>query len=94
MKLPLKVRILEYAIEKDSPFTIDEAMETISPEYEGERFCNYNFMEKLMRLFLGVNVLKEGHYELDENDNLHVEYQITDFGKGYYKNIPGHGNKA
>lgn len=90
MKLPLKVRILEYAIEKNSPFTIDEALHDISPEYADERFCNYKFMEKLMRLFLGVNVLKEGHYELDEKGELHVEYQITDFGKGYYASIPGH----
>ena len=94
MTLPLKVRILEYAIEKDAPFTISEALEDISPEYAGERFCNYNFMEKLMRLFLGVNVLKEGHYELDDNGELHVEYQITDFGKGYYSKIPGHEKRV
>ena len=90
MKLPLKVRLLEYAIEKDAPFTASQALADIGPEYEGERFCNFKFMEKLMRLFLGVNVFKEGKYELDENDVLQVEYQITDFGKGYYKCIPGH----
>ena len=28
-KLPLKVRILEYAIEKDAPFTIDELVEKL-----------------------------------------------------------------
>lgn len=90
MKLPLKVRLLEYAIERGTTFTVNDALEAIGPEYEGERFCNYKFMEKLMRLFLGVGVFKEGSYELDENDVLQVEYQITDFGKNYYKNIPGH----
>lgn len=90
MKLPLKVRILEYAIEKDEPFTVTDVLNAVSAEYEGERFCNYKFVEKLIRLLLGVGVLKEEHYELAENGELKVEYRITDFGKKYYSKIPGH----
>lgn len=90
MKLPLKVRMLEYAIEKDAPFTIEEVLHKISPEYPGERFVNYKFMEKLIRLFLGVNVFEAASMELDQKGELLVEYKITDFGKTYLKRIPGH----
>ena len=92
-KLPLKVRILEYAIEKDAPFTIDELVEKLGPEYKGERFANYHFMEKLVRLNTGVNTMEDSKVWYDENGELKAEYVITDFGKSYERLIPGHKKK-
>ncbi|MGI6767119.1 MAG: hypothetical protein ACOX4R_07950 [Lentihominibacter sp.] len=88
-KLPLKTRILQYAIEKKQPFKIPELVEVMSKEYTGERFCNAKHIEKLILSFCGVSVMRPCKYTYDENGRLDVSYELTEFGKDKAKYIPG-----
>lgn len=89
MKLPLKTRILQYTIEKNQPFKIGELTEAMSKEYPGERFCNKKHIELLILSFCGVAMMKPCNYEYDENGELDVTYELTDFGREKIKYIPG-----
>ncbi len=42
MQLPLKTRILQYALLKEEDFTVDDIMKGIENEYKGERLFNKN----------------------------------------------------
>lgn len=88
-KLPLKTRILQYAIEKDAPFTIEELQKEMSKEYPGERFCNEKYIDRLVLSCCGVKVMEPIDINYDDNNNLQISYQITNFGKSYKKMIPG-----
>lgn len=86
--LPLKTRILEYAINKDAPVTVDEITDALSKEYVGERFCNKKNIDKLIGTYCGVGVMEASKIEFDNNKQLDIEYVVTNFGKAYKRYIP------
>ncbi|HIU26225.1 MAG TPA: hypothetical protein IAC50_07020 [Candidatus Copromorpha excrementigallinarum] len=90
MKLPLKTRILEYAIEENKPLSAEEITEALKKEYEGERFCNYKNIDTLLDAYCGVGVMKATDMYFDDKGKLVVKYQVTKFGKDYERLIPGH----
>lgn len=90
MKLPIKARILEYAIEQKKPFTASEIAEALQTEYPGEKTSSQKKIEKTLNTYCGVGVLRTTDIQFDENQELIVWYEVTDFGKGYEKMIPGH----
>lgn len=93
MKLPIKTRILEYAIEKDAPFTGQELSKILAPEYNNEKTTSVKNIEKQLDMYNRVAFLDVK--DVDEKDGeLIVTYQITNSGKKALKYIPGHGNKA
>ncbi len=90
MKLPIKTRILEYAIENDKPFTAEEISGVMKKEYEGEKTsCTAN-IERLLNTYCGVGVMDAVDVVFGERDELVVTYRVTEFGKKYEKYIPGH----
>lgn len=93
MTLPLKTRILEYAIMRKEPITAGEMTEALKKEYQGERFCNLKNIENLMDSYCGVGVMKAAEIDFNEDQQLQVKYQVTSTGYSYEHLIPGHEEK-
>lgn len=93
MKLPIKTRILEYAIEKNEPFTSRQICEDLGKEYLGERTAKQKGIDKQLDMYCRVGFLETEDVALDGDEELVVSYKITDAGKKSEKYIPGHGNK-
>ena len=61
MKLPIKTRILEYAIENDKPFTAEEISGVMKKEYEGEKTsCTANMFGERDELVVTYRVTEFG----------------------------------
>jgi DNA-binding PadR family transcriptional regulator len=93
MKLPIKTRILEWAIDKDGPFTAREISDELNVEYNGEKTTTVKNIEKQIETYCRVGFIESIESCLDENGDLAITYQVTDSGKKELKYIPGHGNK-
>ena len=93
MTLPIKTRILEYAIEKDAPFTNQELSDILKVEYNNEKTTSLKNVEKQLDMYNRVAFLSVKDV-IEKDGELIVTYQITNSGKEALKYIPGHGNKA
>lgn len=83
--LPMKTRILEYAIAKDDGIDVDEVMSTLQPDYGSEKMFNRKQVEEYLDSFLGVGFMKAKSLDLDKDNHLHVTYLVTDYGKSRRK---------
>lgn len=90
MKLPIKTRILEYAIEKNAPFTAEELSEVLSREYAGEKTCQPKNIMKQLDTYCGIGVMDAADVSFGENNELVVTFVVTDYGKSCKKYIPEH----
>ena len=93
MTLPIKTRILEYAIEKDAPFTNQELSDILKVEYNNEKTTSLKNVEKQLDMYNRVAFLSVKDVA-EKDGELIVTYQITNSGKEALKYIPGHGNNA
>ena len=85
MKLPIKTRILQYAIELDREFTAADAYKDLKNEYQGERFFNPNTVEEYVDSLLGVGFLNAERLEFDGSGNLIIFCKATEYGKSRSK---------
>ena len=84
MKLPIKTRILEYAVEKDAPFTAQELSEVLKSEYNNEKTTSVKNVEKQLDMYNRVGFLSVKDIEKKDGE-LVVSYQITNSGKDSVK---------
>lgn len=93
MKLPIKTRILEYAIEHNEPFTADELSKILEKEYPGEKTCSPKNITKQLDTYCGIGIMDAVDVSFDKGnpEELVVKFAVTEFGKGCEKYIPGHG---
>lgn len=87
MQLPIKTRILQYAIEKDAEFTAADAYNDLKDEYPSERFFNLKTVEEYVDSFLGVGFLDATRTEFDDAGRLLIYCKVTDYGKSRQKYI-------
>lgn len=85
MKLPLKTRILQYAIQKDDTFKLEDVMRDLAAEYPHERIFNEKQISEYLESFIGVGFLGAVEMKFNENGELSFVYQITDYGKSRQK---------
>lgn len=85
MKLPLKTRILQYAIEQDAEITVNDVMAALASEYLGECIFSRKQVEEYIDSYLGVGFLTGSRMEFDESGNLVVYSKVTDYGKSRLK---------
>lgn len=85
MKLPLKTRILQYAIEKNAPFTLEDVMRDLAGEYPNERIFNEKQIAEYLESFIGVSFLRAVEMSFDDKGEVAFVYQITDYGKSREK---------
>ena len=93
MKLPIKTRILELAIEKDGPFTSRELSEILKKEYNNEKTTTVKNIDKQIQAYCRVGFINDENVHLGEDNEPEVSYEVTEIGKNSLKYIPGHGNK-
>lgn len=93
MKLPVKTRILEWAILEDKEFYPQEVVEILNNEYPGERQTNIKNVENTLEMYTKVGLMDSVSIDMDDKNELKVSYRITQDGKNTIKYIPGHGNK-
>lgn len=81
MTLPLKTRILQYAIEHNGEFDIDDLMNALEPAYKDEPMFTAKQVEAYCDSYLGVGFFVPTRKEFDESGNLRVWCKVTDYGK-------------
>ncbi|MGI6093885.1 MAG: hypothetical protein ACOYBL_00480 [Lachnospiraceae bacterium] len=81
MKLPIKTRVLEYAIEMDGCFRKEEIAKAMEAEYQGERTTTVKNIEKIIRTYCGVGIMRASDIALTEDGKLDITYEVTEFGK-------------
>lgn len=87
MQLPLKTRILEYAIDLDKDFIVDDVMSALASEYSGEKIFSRKQVEEYIDSYLGVGFLTAVKTEFDSRGELVVHCKITDYGLSRKKYI-------
>jgi hypothetical protein len=87
MKLPLKTRILEYAIDLGKDFVVDDVISALTPEYGGERIFSRKQVEEYIDSYLGVGFLTAESTEFNNKGDLVVHCKVTDYGKSRKKYI-------
>lgn len=87
MTLPLKTRILDYAIEKNAAFTADDIMRDLAGEYPGEKILNKKLVDEYIDAMIGVGFLKNDSLEFDADGKLLIHAIVTDYGKERKKYI-------
>lgn len=88
MRLPIKTRVLEYAIIKSSTFSAEEVARALETEYRGERTTSVKNIEKIIQTYCGVGIMKAAVIEMDDREVLKITYEVTDYGKSCKKMIP------
>lgn len=76
-KLPLKTRILQYALEKGGEFTFEDVWDTLEPEYRGEPIFTPKNVRDYFESFIGVGFFETAHMDLDENGDLVYSCKVT-----------------
>lgn len=76
-KLPMKTRILQYAIEKNDEFTLEEIQRVIEQEYRGEKLCNPKAIKEYYESFIGVGFFKTTKMDFDEAGELVMTCKVT-----------------
>ena len=80
MKLPLKTRILEYAIDLGKDFVVDDVMSALASEYKGEKIFTRKQVEEYVDSYLGIGFLKGESTEFDSKGELVVHCKVTEYG--------------
>ena len=81
MQLPLKTRILQYAIQKNGAFTLHDVMTDLAGEYSGEKIFNTKQVKEYFDSFLGVGFFKVINMRFDEVGELLMTCEVTEYGK-------------
>lgn len=88
MKLPIKTRILELAIEWDHPFTAEDMQKILAKEYDGERTTALKEVDKQLEMYSRVAMMKVVDVAMNSQNELQVTYVVTGAGKDSKKYIP------
>lgn len=80
MKLPLKTRILEYAIDIKKDFVVDDVISALASEYNGEHIFSRKQVEEYIDSYLGVGFLTAENTEFDAKGDLVIHCKVTDYG--------------
>jgi saccharopine dehydrogenase-like NADP-dependent oxidoreductase len=88
MKLPLKTRMLEYAVKSEGSFTVNDMIRDLKKEYDGEKIFRRKQVEEYFDALLGVGFFKDESLEFDDEDNLIVRCNVTDYGRLRARYIP------
>ena len=88
MKLPIKTGVLKRAMELNELFTAEELSKDLQAEYPGEKTAQVKNVEKIIRTYCGVRIMKAVFFELEPDGELKLTYEVTDFGKSCRKMIP------
>lgn len=89
--LPLKTDVYVYAV-YNSPFTIDEMIESLSETHGSEGQFTLRVIEKYLLAYCGVSILGPD-LNIVEGDAGKLRFTITEYGKQLIKYLPLDGMK-
>ena len=81
MKLPLKARIFQYAVQQQNEFTMKQVMQDLAKEYASESIFSEKQVEEYFDSFLGVGFFKATRTEFDADGKLVIYCVVTDYGR-------------
>ena len=84
-RLPVKTNLVRYAINKDAPFTVQEAYEELKKIYPNEKTCSLKLIDSWLLNIQGTGYIRRGDCYFDENGELIVYFEVTDYGKSCEK---------
>ena len=90
MTLPLKTRVLKYAIDAGKPITVSDIMRDLESEYGGEKQFTKKRIEEYIDSFLGVKFMKADKVEFNGAGQLVIYCSVTDYGMSRERFIPGY----
>jgi len=85
--LPLRFRVLHYASQKDT-FTYLDLLRDLKEEYGNDGQFNKGMMTLHLDSLRAVGMIEEADVDFDKNQELLVQYRITDYGRGRLSNLP------
>jgi len=85
--LPLRFRVLHYASQKDT-FTYLDLLRDLKEEYGNDGQFNKGMMTLHLDSLRAVGMIEEADVDFDKNQELLVQYRITDYGRGRLSYLP------
>jgi len=86
--LPLRFRVLHYASQKDT-VNYNDLLNDLKEEYGTDGQFNKGMVIRHLDSLRAVGMIEEGDVEFDENQELLVQYKITDYGRSRLSYLPG-----
>jgi len=80
MQLPLKTRILQYAVQKNATFDKKDIMDDLRDEYKGECLFGSKQIEAYLDELLVVGFLQKEAVSYDTDGLLLITYKISKYG--------------
>lgn len=87
MQLPLKTRILQYAINKGNSFDKNDVINDLKNEYAGESLFSKKQVEAYLDELLVVGFLKKEKVVYDTDGTLLITYIISEYGMSRAKYV-------
>ena len=87
MQLPLKTRVLQYAIQHEGSFTVDDIMKGIEYENKAEIIFKKKLIEEYFQSYIGIGFFAEDELKFDEKGELITICKVTDYAKERTKNM-------
>ncbi len=85
--LPLRFRILHYASKKDA-FNYLDLIKDLKEEYGNDGQFNKGMMTLHLDSLRAVGMIEEADVDFDKNNELLVNYRITDYGRSRLSYLP------
>jgi len=85
--LPLRFRVLHYASQKDTVSYLD-LLEDLKEEYGTDGQFNRGMITRHLDSLRAVGMIEESDVDFDENQELLVQYKITEYGRSRLSYLP------
>lgn len=89
MQLPIKTRILQYALEKGEPFTKYDIQKDLGSEYPDERLFSLTTIDDYLNQLLVVGFIGKEKIEMEDQGDLLITFKATAYGQTRYKYVKG-----
>ncbi len=91
MQLPIKTRILQYALEKGEPFTKYDIERDLKKEYPNERLFSLKTIDDYLNQLMVVGFISKEKIEFEKDGDLLITFKATAYGQTRYKYVKGKG---
>lgn len=92
MQLPIKTRILQYALEKGSSFTKYDIEKELKHEYPNEKLFSLKTIDEYLNELMVVGFINKEKIEFEDNGELLITFLATAYGQTRYKYVMGKGS--
>ena len=91
MQLPIKTRMLQYALELDGSFTRYDVENALREEYPDKREFNLKTIDDYLNQLMVVGFITREKVEFENDKDLLITFRATEYGQTRYKYVKGKG---